>query len=100
MLVDLRDNMQPHDSIRRSPPLIKVLTHSAYFVAVATCKYLDTDRFLSWRMCFRKSPLRVCTLSRVGLCKIVICGFPVIFVALFKVLILSRKTCCFNAAHL
>lgn len=47
MLLDLRDNMQPHDSIRRSPPFIKVLTHSAYFVAVFTCKYLITDRFLS-----------------------------------------------------
>lgn len=35
MLVDLRDNMQPHDSIRRFPPFIKVLTHSAYFVAVS-----------------------------------------------------------------
>lgn len=47
MLVDSRDNMQPHDSIRRSPPFIKVLTHSAYFVAIFTCKYLETDRFLS-----------------------------------------------------
>ena len=41
MLVDLRDNMQPHDSIKSSPPFIKVLTHSAYFVAVFTCKYLE-----------------------------------------------------------
>lgn len=34
VLVDLRDNMQPHDSIRRSPPFIRVLTHSTYSAAV------------------------------------------------------------------
>lgn len=61
--------MQPHDSIRRSPPFIKVLTHSAYFVAVFTCKYLITDRFLSQRTCCRKSPLHECTLLKLESCK-------------------------------
>lgn len=28
MLADLGDNMQPHDSISRSPPFIKSLTNS------------------------------------------------------------------------
>lgn len=82
MLVDLRDNMQPHDSIRRSPPFIKVLTHSAYSVAVFTCKYLGTDRFLSWRACFRKSPLRVCTLLKEEPCRKFQQGFPVIILFL------------------
>lgn len=97
MLVDLRDNMQPHDSIRRSPPLIKVLTHSAYFAVVFTCKYLGTDRFLSWRMCFRKSPLHMCTLLKVGFCvQILICGYPVyIYIYIFStfILLLLAKNC-------
>lgn len=82
MLAALTDNMQPHGSIRISPPFIKTLTHSPYFVADFTCKCLETDRFLSWRTCFRKSPLHVCTLLKVEPRKSSLRGLPVITVFL------------------
>lgn len=77
MLVDSRD-MQPHGSIKNSPPFIRRLTHSPDLVAVFTCKYLETDRFLSWGMCFRKSLLHVYTLVKVELRKSLNFRLPIV----------------------